>query len=92
MNPVTVKVFDTDRVKHKFLDMCTISGKGAATAEVIFNKMDSAFTKHTIPWTNCISLSVDNTCTSINIGTRNSLSTTLCLKQPEAVVMAVLAI
>ena len=28
MNPVTVKLFDVARAKHKFLDMCTTSGKG----------------------------------------------------------------
>ena len=39
MNPVTVKLFDVDKVKHKLLDMYTTSGSGAETAEVIFSKM-----------------------------------------------------
>ena len=85
MNPVTVKLFDTDRIKHKFLDMCTTTGTGAATAEVIFNKMDSVLSKYAIPWTNCVSLSVDNT--SVNLGVRNSLSSRLRTKHPEVYVI-----
>ena len=49
MNPITVKVFDVDRVKHKFLDMCTTSGRGAGTAEVIFNNMDTVLQRFSIP-------------------------------------------
>lgn len=38
MNPLTVKLFDVNMVKHKFLDMCITSEKGAGTAEEIFRK------------------------------------------------------
>ena len=52
MNPMTVKLFDVDRVHHRFLDMCTTSGKDAGTAEVIFGKMDEVLSKLNIPWSN----------------------------------------
>lgn len=29
MNPLTVRIFDTNKVVHRFLDMCTTSGPGA---------------------------------------------------------------
>ena len=68
---MTVKIFDVNGVTHKFLDMCTTTGRAAATAETIFNKIDSVLLKHKITWKNCVSLSVDNT--SVNIGIRNLL-------------------
>ena len=48
MNPMTVHVFSNSGVERKFLDMCTTSGQGAGTAEVIFNKIDSVLLKHEI--------------------------------------------
>ncbi|KAK6466758.1 hypothetical protein HHUSO_G35875 [Huso huso] len=60
MNPLTVKLFDVDRVEHMFLDMCITTGTNAATAETIFEKMDSVLRKDNIPWQNCVGLSVDN--------------------------------
>ncbi|KAK6490362.1 hypothetical protein HHUSO_G4876 [Huso huso] len=60
MNPLTVKLFDVDRVEHMFLDMCITTGTNAATAETIFEKMDSVLKKDNIPWQNCVGLSVDN--------------------------------
>ena len=85
MNPITVKVFDVDRVKHKFLDMCTTSGRGAGTAEVIFNKMDTVLQRFSIPWGNCVSLSVDNT--SVNLGARNSLRSRIQAVNPHVYVL-----
>ena len=43
MNPITVRIFDlkTSKVGMRFLDMCTTGGTSAATAEAIFEKMDS---------------------------------------------------
>jgi hypothetical protein len=80
MNPLTVKVYDVNRqrVEHKFLDMCTTSGKGCGTALGIFGKMDEVLTTHSIPWDNCVALSVDNT--SVNLGVRNSLKVHTCKK------------
>ena len=85
MNPITVKVFDIDKVKHKFLDMCTTSGRGAGTAEVIFNKMDTVLQRFCIPWGNCVSLSVDNT--SVNLGARNSLCSRIQAVVPHVYVL-----
>ena len=82
MNPMTVKVFDVNKIKHKFFDMCTTSGTDAGTAEVIFNKMESVLHQSGISWKNCVSLSVDNA--SVNMGRRNSLSSRV-LKEHDKV-------
>ncbi|KAL3054101.1 hypothetical protein OYC64_006435 [Pagothenia borchgrevinki] len=57
MNPLTVRVFDVNRVAHRFLDMCTTSGTRSGTAELIFQKIDATLQNHKIPWCNCIGLS-----------------------------------
>lgn len=38
MNPLTVRVFDITKVVHRFLDMCTTSGRSCGTADVISKK------------------------------------------------------
>lgn len=38
MTPMTVKIFDVTGVIHKFLDMFTITGRAAATAETMLAK------------------------------------------------------
>ena len=58
MNPMTVHIFYVNRVKHKFLDMCTHSGKVAGTAEVIVSKMDEVLSQYNVSWGNCVCLSV----------------------------------
>jgi hypothetical protein len=40
--------------------------------------MDEVLTTHSIPWDNCVALSVDNT--SVNLGVRNSLKVHTCKK------------
>ena len=73
MNPLTVRIFDDcrKRVNTRFLDMCMTSGINAATAPVIFEKMNAILNFHDISWENCIALSVDNT--SVNIVRHNLL-------------------
>ena len=71
MNPMTVNLFDVNSVSHLFLDMCTTTGYGAATAETIFGKMDQVLNSHSIAWKNCVAFSVDNA--SVNMGIRNSI-------------------
>lgn len=73
INPITVRIFDVNRIKTCFLDMCPTT---SATAEALFNGMDSRLAKllgMDNPWINCTALGVDNT--SANIGVRNSLKT-----------------
>ena len=74
MNPLTVRVYDSDlsKVVHRFLDMCPTSGPNCGTAEVIYKKMDEAMQKNAIPWRNCVSLSVD--IAPVNTGARNSIA------------------
>lgn len=71
MNPLTIRIFDSDRgvVTTQFLDMCMSS----STAEGIFSKMQEALSKHEIPWDNCVRIGLDNT--SVNMGCTNSIKT-----------------
>ncbi|MGH0136406.1 UNVERIFIED_CONTAM: hypothetical protein FKN15_061053 [Acipenser sinensis] len=84
MNPLTVKLFDVDRVKHMFLDMCITTGTNAATAETIFEKMDSVLKKDNIPWQNCVGLSVDNA--NVNMGVCNSIKSRILSINPTVYV------
>ena len=58
MNPLTVRIFDSDRgvVTTQFLDMCMTS---SSTAEGISTKMQEALSKHEIPWDNCVEIGLD---------------------------------
>ncbi len=66
----TMPIFDVNRVKTSFLDMCPTT---SSTAEAIFTSMDSRLVKLLNPWMNCTAVGVDST--SVNIGVRNSLKT-----------------
>ena len=53
---MTMHIFEGDKVKHKFLDVCTTSGQEARTAKVIFGKMDAVLSQHNILWKTCVSI------------------------------------
>ena len=60
--PLTVRVFHADlgMVASRFLDMCLCS---LGTAAAYYDKVQEVFS---IPWCNCVALSVDST--SVNVG------------------------
>ena len=58
MNFMTVHIFDVDKVKHRFLEMCTTLGQGAGIAETISGKMDAVLSQHGIPWKSCVCMSI----------------------------------
>ncbi|KAK6481138.1 hypothetical protein HHUSO_G17313 [Huso huso] len=84
MNPLAVELFDVVRVEHMFLDMCITTGTNAATAETIFEKMDSVLKKDNIPWQNCVGLSVDNA--NVNMGVCNSIKSRILSINPTVYV------
>ena len=79
MNPLTVRIFDVNRVRvtSQLLDMClTHSG----TAESIYGKIDDTLKRFGIEWEKCVAFSVDNTNT--NVGSRNSIKTRVSQEIP----------
>ena len=87
MNPVTVRIYDsnTGHIGTRLLDMCLTTGTGSATAASIFTAMNNALESREIPWTNCVSLSVDNT--SVNMGKHNSIKSRAVLKNSSIYMM-----
>lgn len=85
MNPITIKIFDKDGVVHRFLDMGVTEGEHCGTATTIFAKINSVLKKHSIPWTNCISLPVHNA--SVNVGDRNSIKTRVLKAHPSLFIL-----
>jgi hypothetical protein len=67
-NPLTVRFFSDvhGEVHTQFLDMCSTSGKEAATAASIFAVVNEKMGVCNVPWSNCVAFSVDNA--SVNIG------------------------
>ena len=83
MNPMTVELFFNSRkIKHRFLDMCTTHG---GTAEEIFQKMNNVIVQNQINWNHCIGLSVDNTV--VNMGIRNGLKAKVLNENEKIYVM-----
>ena len=87
MNPLTVRFYDvnTNCTVARFLDMCCTSGRDCGLASTIFNKINSKMMELTVPWSNCVGFSVDNT--SMNIGTHNSILSRVLTKNPSCYFM-----
>ena len=61
--------------------MCLTGGEDGAKAYRIFEAIENKFTKYDLPWSNCISSSVDNCSTMI--GVRNSVASRILNKNPN---------
>ena len=88
MNYVTVRLFDIQRSKKvttHFLDMCVTEGEGGSTAACIFKSIQTKFDEFELPWSMCVSLSVDNTNSMYRVGhgVRNSVASSFLQKNPE---------
>ncbi|KAF3840290.1 hypothetical protein F7725_019007 [Dissostichus mawsoni] len=70
LNPLTVKIWSSQGVIQRFLDMVLTSGTSCGTAEAIFNKMNEVLEGHSIPWANCVALAVDNASVNLEPGIR----------------------
>ena len=84
MNPVTIRLFDMNnskKVTSHFYDICTTTGEDCGKAYAIFDAIDSKFVEDSVPWSNAVSLSVDNT--NAMIGARNSVASRCKDKNPN---------
>ncbi len=75
MNPMTVRIFDISRSKTvttHFYDMCVTSGEDASKAKKLFDVVQMKMAEDRIPWSQAVSLSVDNT--KSMIGAHNSFA------------------
>ena len=93
MNPVSLRILDVKTSKittdHCF-DTRLTGGKDRAKACKIFDSIASKFSESGIPWPNCISLSVDNTSTTISC--RNSVASRFLQKNPNIFITTMLPI
>jgi hypothetical protein len=88
MNPMTVRIFDINRSKTvttQFYDMCVTSGRDASKAEQLFEVVQTKMAKDEIPWSQAVSLSVDNT--NSMIGAHNSFASRCKAKNPDIYVL-----
>ncbi|KAJ4939407.1 hypothetical protein JOQ06_028856 [Pogonophryne albipinna] len=85
LNPLTVKIWSSQGVIQRFLDMGLTSGTSCGTAEAIFNKRNEVLEGHSIPWANCVALAVDNA--SVNLGARNSIKSRVLDQNPSIYVL-----
>lgn len=84
MNPVTIRLFDvkkSKKVTNHFFDICTTTGEDCGKAYAIFDAINSKFDEDSVPWSNAVSLSVDNT--NAMIGIRNSVASRCKEKNPS---------
>jgi hypothetical protein len=80
MNPVSIRIFDINRSKvvtDHFFNMCITEGEDCCKAFKIFESIEKCFN---MPWSNCVSLSVDNT--NSMVGRHNSVASRFLEKNP----------
>lgn len=75
--PMAVRIWDAGLVKTRFLEMCLVQDSSAIG---IFAELTKVFTAHSIPFENCVGLSVDNA--SVNVGRLKSLKVIMLQKNP----------
>lgn len=83
MNPVSIRLFDINRSKvvtDHFFNMCVTEGEDCCKAFKIFEAIEECFQEDGMPWSNCVSLSVDNT--NSMIGRNNSVASRFLEKNP----------
>ena len=84
MNPLIIKIFDvnnSETVTNHFFSMCLTEEEDCCKAYKIFEAIENAFDENSIPWYNCVSLSVDNT--NAMIGRKNSIASKVIGKNEE---------
>ena len=75
MSPVSVRTFDfknSKTVSEHFFSMCLTEGEDAGKASKLFEAIKESFEGDEIPWSNCASLSLENT--NVMLGKQNSRS------------------
>ena len=93
MSPVCIRLFDIKRSKtvtEHFFDMCLTEGEDCGKAYKIFEAIEKSFEKSNMLWTNCVSLSVDNT--NSMVGCHNSVASRFLKKIPNVLSLDVHAI
>ena len=81
MNATSTLIFDvrtSKEVELKFYNMCPATGENPATAESLFQAVDSALKKDKLNWSKCVSFGVDNCNT--NIGCNNFMKLEFWMK------------
>ena len=83
MNPVSIRIFDINRSKvvtDHFCNMYITEGEDCCKAFKIFESIEKCFEEDKMPWSNCVSLSVDNT--NSMVGRHNSVASHFLGKNP----------
>ena len=82
MNPLTVRIFDTNlgRIKTSLLEMCMSKG---GTTEELFTSIDNCMSSYGVSWDNCVAVGVDNA--SVNMGRQNLIMTRVVQQRNSSV-------
>ena len=75
MNPTIIKIFEVKWSKcilTHFFNMCLTSGNECGTVKTLFTAIENKFDDSSLPWSNCVGLSIDSTNTVI--GKHNAIA------------------